>query len=336
MYLLSKSCRLILMLFVMLNAGALFALNDQPTANVAVGVTENRTATGHNASNTWREARSGEAGFTTVQGVESGVLVSSQGNLWRAIRNSLITPYGGALLVAVLAAIYLFHLKKGTYKLHEPKTGRQMERFTPSERRAHWTVAISFVCLGVSGVVLLFGKHIFLWLLGYSLFSWVALLSKNLHIIAGFFFMLGVVPLFLHFWKDNLWHRSDAEWIKKGGGLVSGEHVPSRRFNFGEKTWFWIGMCGFGLVMVLSGLVLTFPNLFETRAAMQYAEIVHATSACLVMAMSMGHIYMGTLGMEGALDAMKTGQVDETWAKEHHELWYQEELAKRNSGGPAA
>src|SRR5690606_8541825 len=192
------------------------------------------------------------------------------------------------------------------------------------------------VCLAFSGIVLLFGKHILLWLLGYTLFAWLAGFSKNLHIIAGFFFLLGVIPLFAMFWKDNLWHKSDAEWIRKAGGLASGEHVPSRRFNFGEKVWFWAGLCFFGLIMIVSGLALTFPNLFDTRAAMQYAQIVHATSACLVIAMSLGHIYMGTIGMEGSFEAMKTGEVDESWAKEHHEIWYEEEVVgKQRSGGQA-
>lgn len=293
------------------------------------------TAPPHNAAEYWREVRGSTEGFTTVKGTETGVLVSSQGNTWRAIRNGLITPYGGAAVILVAAAILLFYTKKGEIKLQHPRTGRKVTRFTPNERRAHWTVAISFVCLAFSGIILLFGKHILLWLLGYTLFSWLAAFSKNLHIIAGFFFLLGVIPLFAMFWKDNLWHKSDAEWIRKAGGLASGEHVPSRRFNFGEKVWFWAGVCFFGLIMIASGLALTFPNLFDTRAAMQYAQIVHATSACVVIAMSLGHIYMGTIGMEGSFEAMKTGEVDESWAKEHHEIWYEEEVVGKRNGGQA-
>ncbi|HWU83785.1 MAG TPA: formate dehydrogenase subunit gamma, partial [Rhodocyclaceae bacterium] len=287
----------------------------------------------HNAAATWREARSGAAGFTTVKGIESGVLVSSQGNTWRAVRNGLITPYGGAVLIVVAAAIAVFYRVKGTIRLHQPRTGRKVARFSTNERRAHWLVAISFVCLAFTGIVLLFGKHIFLWLLGYTLFSWLGWLSKNVHIVAGFCFVVGVILLFALFWKDNLWDKSDAEWIRKAGGLASGEHVPSRRFNFGEKAWFWVGLTGFGLIMILSGLALTFPNYFDTRAAMQYAQIIHATSACLVIAMSLGHIYMGTIGMEGSYEAMRTGEVDESWAREHHEIWYEEEVAKRGGGG---
>lgn len=292
-----------------------------------------QSAPPHNASATWREARSGNAGFTTVKGTETGVLIQSQGDTWRSIRNGLITPYGGAVMIVVAAMILIFYKKKGMIKLHTPKTGRKVTRFTPNERRAHWLVAISFVCLGFSGIVLLFGKHIFLWLLGYTMFSWLAFISKNLHILAGFTFLVGVVLLFGLFWKDNLWHKSDAEWIRKAGGLATGEHVPSRRFNFGEKVWFWLGLSFFGLIMILSGLMLTFPNIFDTRAAMQYAQIVHAVSACLVIAMSLGHIYMGTIGMEGSFEAMKTGQVDEAWVKEHHEIWYEEEVAAKRGGG---
>lgn len=283
----------------------------------------------HNASPAWREARGSVAGFTTVKGTETGVLISPQGDTWREIRNGLITPYGGAVLILVAVLIGAFYLRKGTVRLKAQRTGRTIERFSRRERRAHWLVAISFVCLACTGVVLLFGKHIFLWLFGYTLFSWLAWLSKNVHIVAGFSFIVGVVPLFSLFWKDNLWHKSDAEWIRKAGGIATGEHIPSRRFNFGEKAWFWGGLTFFGIVMILSGLALTFPDFFGTRAAMQYAEIVHAVSACLVIAMSLGHIYMGTIGMEGAFDAMKTGKVDEAWAKEHHEIWYEEKMAER-------
>lgn len=287
----------------------------------------------HNAAPVWREVRSGVSGFTTVKGTETGVLVSSQGNTWRTIRNSLITPYGGGLVVLVFAAIALFHYRKGTFRLSAPPTGRRIERFSFNERRAHWLVAISFSCLALTGIVLLFGKHIFLWLLGYTLFSWLGWLSKNLHVVSGFVFIAAVVLMFKLFWRDNLWHRSDAEWIRKAGGLPKHEHVPSGRFNFGEKTWFWLGMTLFGIVMAASGVALAFPNFFETREAMQWAEIVHAVAACVVIALSLGHIYMGTIGVEGALDAMKTGYVDETWAKEHHELWYREELARPGDGG---
>ena len=100
--------------------------------------------------------------------------------------------------------------------------------------------------------------------------------------------------------------------------------MPSHRFNAGEKVLFWGGVFFLGLIVVASGLVLdkVLPGLVYERSTMQISHMVHAAATCLMMAMFMGHIYMGTIGMRGAYSAMRTGYVDETWAKEHHELWY--------------
>jgi formate dehydrogenase subunit gamma len=54
---------------------------------------------------------------------------------------------------------------------------------------------------------------------------------------------------------------------------------------------------------------------------MQIANIVHLIIASLFMLAALGHIYMGTLGMAGAYDAMSKGYVDEAWATEHHLYW---------------
>ena len=64
------------------------------------------------------------------------------------------------------------------------------------------------------------------------------------------------------------------------------------------------------------------PGLVYERSTMQIAHMVHSVSNILMIVMFMGHIYLGTIGTEGAYQGMKTGYVDETWAKEHHELWY--------------
>ena len=287
----------------------------------------------HNAVALWREVRSGEPGITTVRGTESGVLVSPDGNTWRQLRNGPITLYGGTLLLLVGIAITLFHRWKGSIRLEAKPTGRSMARFSNWERRLHWLVAISFVLLALTGLNLLFGKYLLMPVVGHEVFSWLAALGKYVHNFLGFVFATGVILMLATFFRDNFWHPSDAEWIRQAGGLVSRKHVPSRRFNFGEKTWFWFGVGLFGLTMVASGFSLLFPILFETRHALQTAEVVHAIAAICILAMSFGHIYLGTIGVEGAYQSMKTGKVDETWAREHHELWYnQQKLGKPEQG----
>ena len=296
----------------------------------------------HNQAQLWRDARSGQAGITTVRGPESGVLIQSGGETWRELRNGPISLYGGIALSVVVVAIGLFYLRRGMIRLTAPPTGRHIERFSSVERVAHWSMAISFVILAISGLVLLFGKHVLLPVIGYTLFSWLAAIGKNLHNFIGPLFLLSIIVSFLLFVKDNFWKAEDANWIAKAGGLLDGEHVPSWRFNFGEKFMFWFGVVFLGLAVSISGLIMDFPNFGQTRDTLQTVNIIHAVGALLFVCLMLGHIYIGTIGMEGAYAAMRTGQVDETWAKEHHELWYNQarqqpaEPTKAGQGSTAA
>jgi formate dehydrogenase subunit gamma len=277
----------------------------------------------------WREVRSGDAHHTTVKGVDAGVLIQSSGQTWRALRNGPVMLYGGLALCAMLLLLAAFFKLRGPIKLSGSKTGKLIQRFNTVERAAHWSMAISFCVLAVSGIVMLFGKHVLLPVFGYSLFSTVAAVCKNVHNFVGPLFILSVLVFIVLFIRDNVWQAIDALWIRKAGGLLSGEHVPSHRFNFGEKTWFWLGVVGLSTLVGISGLVLNFPNFEQGRSVMQIANVVHLVGSLLVMTLSLAHIYIGSIGMEGALDSMKTGYVDETWAKEHHELWYDEAVRRQ-------
>jgi formate dehydrogenase subunit gamma len=292
----------------------------------------------------WRAVRESgnQSGYTSLPGAEQGVLIQSfvqypgsmyttAGEAWRQVRNNWIIPYGGSLLIIAALAVALFYFAKGSIGLHEAETGRKIERFTYFERAAHWTNAIAFVVLAVSGIVMAFGKFFLLPILGGTLFGWLTYALKNLHNFAGPLFAVSLLVVILTFIKDNLPSKDDLVWLAKGGGLFSGAHVPSHRFNAGEKILFWAGVFVLGLVVVGSGLVLDklVPGMLYTRGEMQIAHMIHASAAALMMAAFIGHIYMGTLGMKGAYSAMKTGYVDETWAKEHHELWYNDIKAGR-------
>ncbi|MBM3358495.1 MAG: formate dehydrogenase subunit gamma [Betaproteobacteria bacterium] len=281
----------------------------------------------------WRDVRGGENPYQTTQarGIETNVLVQTEGEIWRQIRNGPVTVYGGWLITIVAVLIALYYGLKGPIKLHAQPTGRVIERFTPWERIIHWATAISFVILAVSGIVILFGRYVLLPVFGYTLFSWLAVISKNLHNFVGPVFAVCTVLMFVTFVKNNIWRAHDWIWVKRLGGMFGKrEHVPSGKFNAGEKMWFWFGVTLLGIIVSITGFILDFPNFAQGRVAMQQANVIHAVAAILFMAAFLGHLYMGTVGVEGAYESMRNGTVDETWAREHHEYWY-----KQVTGGRA-
>jgi formate dehydrogenase subunit gamma len=302
------------------------------------------TQPGNNAD-VWREVQRGEPSYTSIPGRETEVLVQpparflgqnlrvTAGEAWRQFRNGPVTFYGGWLVLIVCLIIAALYYGKGPIKLHDKPTGRMIQRFTSMEQIVHWSTAISFVVLGLSGLIMLFGKHVLLPVMGYTLFAWLTALAKNLHNFVGPFFILSVVAMILMFIRDNLPRLVDFQWFAKAWGFfMRGEHIPSGRFNAGEKGWFWIGVVGLSVVVSWSGLILLFPNFDQTRAVMQDAWVVHAIAALTYIAISLGHIYMGTIGVEGSYQSMRSGAVDETWAREHHQLWYD----AMRSGGSAS
>lgn len=280
----------------------------------------------------WREVRKGGNPYQTTQvrGVETSILVQSQGETWRQLR-PLLALAGGLILVVVLAGLLGYYRWRGAIGLHGKPAGRFIQRFSDIDRLAHWTVAISFVILAVTGLIITFGKYVLLPVVGYTLFSWLAILSKNLHNFVAPVFFLSLPVFIVLFIRDNLPRLYDMQWMLKFGGMLSksGEHIPTGRFNAGEKALFWGLVCVFSVVLCISGAIMLFPNFDQGRSIMQVANITHVVCALLAIAMACFHIYLGTVGMKGAYDAMRTGYVDETWAKEHHQIWYDEVRAGR-------
>ena len=310
-------------------------IDPQPPSADPIKSQQKRTVEqpGNNAD-VWRDVRSGKPNYTSIPGRETEVLVQQQarfpgqggmttaGEAWRKFRNGPITFYGGWLVVLVCAVIAAIYFAKGPIKLHDKPSGRLIERFTLAERWAHWTVAITFCVLGVTGLIILFGKYVLLPILGSTIFGWLGNLSKNLHNFVAPLFMVSLLVFIVMYVKDNLPEKGDLKWLMNGWKMFKGEHMPSGRFNAGEKVWFWAGVVALCLIVSASGLVLLFPNFDQVRATMQQASVVHAIAAVLVIALAIGHIYMGTVGIEGAYGNMRDGMTDETWAKEHHENWY--------------
>ncbi len=305
----------------------------------------------------WREVGKGVTGYSSLpvtQAPEAGNLIqpfvqypgsrlTNAGEAWRQVRNHWLIPYGGSLLLIVLLAIAIFYKTKGTMGGHLPDTGRKIERFTPFERAAHWANAGAFIALAISGIVMAFGKFFLLPVIGSTLFGWLTYALKNVHNFVGPLFAVSLLIIVVTFIKDNIANKADFVWLSKAGGMLGGHEVPSHRFNAGEKGLFWWGVTIPGIVVVGSGLFLDklIPGALYLRGDMQIAHMLHLLCAVWMMALIMGHIYMGTLGVKGAYGAMKTGYVDEAWAKEHHELWYDDVKAgkipaQRSNTDPAA
>jgi formate dehydrogenase subunit gamma len=337
--------RVLVLLLSLLLAGAVGAQSQSqqvPAATSEQNVKDQQqravTQPGNNAP-FYREVRSGQGPYTTssARGRETEVLVQSWGDTWRRIRNGPVTFYGGWLVVLVLAIILGLYAWKGPVKLHDRPSGRLLRRFTPFEMVVHWSTAISFCILGLSGLIMLFGKHVLLPVIGYTLFAWLTALGKNLHNFLAPLFIVSVSVMVVIWLRDNLPRAYDWQWFRKAWGFFTrGEHIPSGRFNAGEKAWFWGGVLLLSVVVAWSGLILLFPNFDQTRAVMQEAWIWHASAALLYIVIAFGHIYMGTIGVEGAYRNMREGVTDETWAKEHHSIWYDEvKSGRREAAGGA-
>ena len=270
----------------------------------------------------WRDVRQRDrstTGSTQVQGVDTGVLINFYGEEWRQFRMQKLVPYGAALMGAVLSVILLFYLVRGPLRIQGGPTGRKIQRFSVFERTIHWFTAGVFWLLALTGLILLYGRFVLMPLLGPEGFGLTASACKEAHNLFGPLFLVALLMLFITFAKDNVYTRGDMKWLLKGGGLLGG-HVSAGRFNAGEKIWFWIAVLG-GIVLCVSGLILDFAVFGQGRVIMGLSHVLHGIAALIVIAVSFGHIYLGTAGVEGTLGAMTHGYVDLNWARSHHDRW---------------
>jgi formate dehydrogenase subunit gamma len=278
----------------------------------------------------WREVRSGAPQVTTVVGRETNVLIQPQGETWRALRVPIVF-WGGMLVALAVLALAVFYMLRGPLDIgpDEKRGGRVIERFTPMDRYAHWLLAITWVTLAITGIILSLGKSVLLPLIGYTLFSWLAILAKNLHNFVGPILIVAVPLLFIRFIRDNGIGVDDLKWFLNIWGYFTGHEHPSGKFNAGEKIVFWGVLVILSTLLVVSGLVLVFPNFNQTRSTMQLANVVHMVAAYIAISLALVHVYLGTIGMVDAYKAMRYGYVDESWAKHHHERWYADVAAGR-------
>ena len=265
-------------------------------------------------------------GRVSIPDEKSAILIQPEGRDWQAFRRGTLPTTGAIAILGMLALLGVFFLVRGRIRVEKGFSGRTVTRFASFDRFLHWMTASCFIVLALTGLNITFGKPLIAPLIGENAFGTLSSWGKFAHNYLAFPFMLGVAVMFLHWVKDNIPGKIDIAWLKAGGGMLkNGEHPPAKRFNAGQKGIFWIVVIG-GALMSFSGWTLLFPS--GDIGELQWQSTLHGIVGMLFMAVMLAHIYIGSLGMEGAYDAMGTGEVDVNWAQQHHSLWLEEQQKK--------
>ena len=313
--------------YVMHDAGMAFAADDEKAkAEEAVNP----------RAEYWREVRQGTEGYTSVSGPEAGVLIQNGGENWRELRTGPLMFWGGWFVIVILLAIAAKHLIKGKDKLEGGRSGRTILRWSLFERLLHWSVAILFIILAITGFSLLFGRTVLIPLLGKEGFAAWAQLAKPMHDYLALPFVALLALMLLIWIPRNIMRSYDFKWLKSMGGYFGKGHedAPAHFANGGEKVFFWL-LFVFGIALTISGFYLLFPNLGTEREAMQMWNLVHGIAGVVLTGITLGHIYLGTIGVEGVFEGMVGGDVDEAFARQHHNLWYEDVKGAAPQGGRA-
>jgi formate dehydrogenase subunit gamma len=271
------------------------------------------------------------SGRCTLPDQKACLIEQPAGRDWRQFHQETLPMIGAIAILGMLIVLVLFYLIRGMVKIEAGRTGRTVVRFNAFERFVHWMTATCFIILAISGLNITFGKQLLLPLTGPETFTAWSQWAKYAHNYLSFPFTIGVVLILLMWIAGNIPNRVDVQWVKRGGGIVGKDHPPAYRFNAGQKMIYWIVVLG-GLASAITGYLLMFPFYATDIAGMQFAQSIHGIVGALFIAAMLAHIYIGTMGMEGAFEAMGTGEVDENWAKQHHALWLEEERRKAPTG----
>lgn len=327
---------------------------DEVTSETPVdGLVPGNTLGDTSDADYWRAVRSGTQGFVSIPDKKAGTLVQSEGEAWRSFRNGPLSLYASWAILGTIVVLCLFYALRGRIRIEHGRSTATITRFAWIERFGHWMTAISFVILGLTGLNVLYGRYALRPVIGDEAFGFLTQVGKYLHNYLAFAFMAGLVMIFVMWVRHNLPDRTDGKWLLQAGGLFSKKlHPPAKKFNAGQKLIFWSVILG-GLSLSLSGWALLFPFtthffsdtfshvnwLFGTDLPtslsvlqeQQINQLWHTIMAIFMVCVILAHIYIGSIGMEGAFDAMGSGEVDLNWAKEHHSLWV-DEVQERESG----
>ena len=271
-------------------------------------------------------------GRVSIPDGKASLLEQPQGRDYRGFREGALPWIGGIAVVGMLLALAAFYFSRGRIAL-EPgeESGRKIILFNAFERFTHWMTATCFIVLALSGLNYIFSKRLLMPLIGPDAFAGFSQWAKYAHNYLSWPFMLGVVFMIAVWVKDNIPDRYDAAWLRARGGFFGGPHPEAGRFNAGQKLIFWSVALG-GIALSVTGIIMLFPFSVADINGMQWAQYIHAIVGVILIAIMIAHIYIGSLGMEGAYDAMGSGEVDLAWARRHHRAWVDEQQAKTASG----
>jgi formate dehydrogenase subunit gamma len=280
--------------------------------------------------NFWRVVRHGIPAYSSTPQQGHTVLIVNSGENWRAIRNGLLMPFSQWLLVLALAVLGVFYKYVGPDRLEEPRTGVMIERYTRRERILHWYTAFLFIAMAVTGLSLLLGRLLLIPVFGHSLQSSFLQMAKILHNYFGPLLVIGFILEFFFWVRINIPQKADLGWFRNMGGMLhkKGPRAHTGKVNVGQKGWFWLVMI-FGATVGITGVVLDFPIWGQSRFTMQVSHIIHVLAAVLFVGASLAHMYMGSFGVEGVFEGIWNGSVDEVWARQHADLWYDEMMRQK-------
>ncbi|NNM74817.1 formate dehydrogenase subunit gamma [Enterovirga sp. DB1703] len=302
-----------------------------PAASTANPSGQNPTAASVREDQLLRELNKLQ-GRVSIPDGKAALLEQPQGREWRQFREGWLPWIGGIAILGMLLALFGFYFTKGRIRLDQTEeSGVKILRFNAFERFMHWLTAVCFIVLALTGLNYIFGKRLLMPIIGPDAFAALSQWGKYAHNYLAWPFMLGLLLMLIVWVKDNIPNRVDVAWIRKGGGFLGDAHPSAYRFNAGQKMIFWIVVIG-GLLMSATGILMLFPFSATDINGMQLTQAVHAVIGVLFIAAILAHIYIGSLGMEGAYDAMGSGEVDLAWARRHHDLWVEEQRAKTASG----
>jgi len=197
-----------------------------------------------------------------------------------------------------------------------------ISRYTMTERLVHWLAAFVYIYPLLTGLAF-YTPHLF----------WIATVlgggptSRFWHPIVGVLFFVSVLWMLTEWGADMRITDADRAWEKQIIHYIRNEDdqlPPVGRFNYGQKIFYWV-MLFAGTILVLSGTVLWFPEIFARQAhwLLLLAIFCHVGAALISIGAFIIHVYMGTAMVRGGFTSIIRGEVTPAWAKEHHRLWYE-------------
>ncbi|QOR01525.1 MULTISPECIES: formate dehydrogenase subunit gamma [unclassified Campylobacter] len=247
------------------------------------------------------------------------------GALWTKLQGEYIASAVLIILIAVISAFALHYMVIGPKKFSHD--GKKIYAFSVFERLFHFVAAISWIILVPTGLIMIFGSYF-----GGGFF---VRLCKNLHGIATILFIISIIPMFLCWIKRMLPASYDLKWMMIVGGYLSKEKkpVPAGKFNFGQKSWYYIAVFG-GFLMITTGAFMFFLDFNSTSLQsifgishidiLRASAIIHNILGILCAVFFAIHIYMAVFAIKGSIHSMISGYKEEEEVYILHSYWYKE------------